>query len=77
MYPYEDIVEGLQRSEPFNYKIWALVRVIKAHSRTVLPVWFTMTFEPLPCTHRRDHGFSQLKLQFEATLKNIILSIIR
>ena len=35
LFSYEGIVKWLQRSEPFDYKMWALIRAIKAHSRTV------------------------------------------
>ena len=50
----EDNFEGLQRLEPFDYEIWALIRATKVHSRTVLPIWFSTASCPLPCTSIDD-----------------------
>ena len=36
LYPNDGVVEKVQRSEPFDYQLWAHVRAIAVHSSTVL-----------------------------------------
>ena len=54
LYPYDGVVEKVQRPEPFEYQMWAHMRAAAVHSSTVLQFGLPRLMAPTLGLHGLD-----------------------